>query len=527
MPTLADAVKAATLERIRRPGEIDAVVVGAGATGGLAAQLLTEAGLRVLLLDAGINRTGPSAWWRALKRRMRPAAFERDQRRRQPVQSQCYAWDSAPDAFVDDHECPYTVPPDRPFLWFRARQLGGRLAIPRHGRQYYRFSAAELSPGDGLSPPWPLNPGELDPWYSMVERQLRLKGCHEPQRALPDSEIAIRIDPSANERHLMDAISRRWPDAQPILGRYGVPSPTLDFAARTGRLLVRTGAVVRSIEVDGAGRFQAVRWVDTLSRSEVRVSAPLAFLCASALESTRVLMLSGAPGRSRGLGAGSGVLGHYLMDHIRVRFRGRGGALPEPDGPAERGRCIYLARFDARADRAVTGRGYGVQLHHAALDGAAELSGAAFGEMLPRQENQVTIDESRTDRWGIPVLRIDCAHDAVDRQRMSDAVEGLRDLVACLGGDADRIEFEYAVPGSANHECGTARMGTDPASSVVDGHNECWDARGLFLTDAACFPSQGFQNPTLTLLALTARACHHALSSSAGIESNSREGDAA
>jgi choline dehydrogenase-like flavoprotein len=172
-----------------------------------------------------------------------------------------------------------------------------------------------------------------------------------------------------------------------------------------------------------------------------------------------------------------------------------------------------MPRFDKReSSTANIGRSYGVQVHQFPGAGAqSHFFALSFGEMTPRRENRVTLDPKRSDAWGIPILHIDCAYNDVELACARDQTEALRELADLAQVELTRIHEVPAPPGSSYHECGTARMGTDPGNSVVDSNNECWDARGLYVTDAACFPSQGSQNPTLTILALTARACHHAL----------------
>ena len=230
-PALAAALRATSLGVARATNGHDAVVIGAGAAGGLAALLLTEAGLRVLVLDAG----SPPSPMRTLARRLVHGAGRRllgasapkvlDRllnspfsryviARRQPIQSLCYAWALAPWQFVDDIDCPYVTPPDRPFVWLRARQLGGRVVIPGHGRQYYRHGPNEFSPVDGLSPPWPLQAGELDPWYATVERRLGLAGSRDNLPWLPDSELSIVLEPTPDEAALQASVSARWPGAR-------------------------------------------------------------------------------------------------------------------------------------------------------------------------------------------------------------------------------------------------------------------------------------------------------------------------
>lgn len=531
-PALAGLVQATTLEALRKADSHDVIIVGAGAAGGFAAMLLAESGLRVLVLDASlapaplraplrrltgslVRRLSTPEGLSLLPARLVPrarSALRMLGRRRQPVQSHCYAWERAPDAFVDDLDCPYVTAPDRPFIWIRSRTLGGRVAVPGHGRQYYRLGSDDFAPTDGLSAPWPLQPAELDPWYGLVEHRLGLSGIHDNLPWLPDSELTNVLTPTPMEAMLRDRIVKRWPGARPILGRYAPPLEALEAAAQTGRLQCRQGAVVREIHVDNSGNVCGVSWIDHQTGAEQRCSATLVFLCASALESTRLLMLSRSRRSPQGLGADSGALGHYLMDHVCVGAEGV-ASRKSAEPPTEEGRCLYLPRFDARASAAPRpGRGYGVQVYQFPVGGAQSyFMAASFAEMLPRRENRVTLDTEQRDAWGIPVLRIDCTYSEAELTSAHAQTQALRELAELAEVELTEIDVAPRPPGSAFHECGTARMGTDSGNSVLDLNNQCWDARGLYVTDAACFPSQGYQNPTLTILALTARACQHAL----------------
>ena len=340
-----------------------------------------------------------------------------------------------------------------------------------------------------------------------------MSGARDGLAWLPDSEIANLLTPTEAEAELIARVKARWPGSYPVLGRYAPPADTLEGAARTGRLALRRGAIVRAVEVE-RGRATGVRWFDRASGSERSVAVPLVFLCASALESTRILMLSHDAASGHGVGAGSNALGRYLMDHVMLKADGIGGALPGPwPTRIEDGRCVYLPRFDARdSDTPRPGRGFGVQIYQASIGrDRSFFSAVAFSEMTPRAENQITLDPQQSDRWGIPALRIDFSFGEPELKRAYDQTTALRLLTEVAEVSPNYIDEFPSPPGSAVHECGTARMGMDPATSVLDPNNQCWDAAGLYVTDGASFPSQGSQNPTLTIMALTARACAHAL----------------
>ena len=324
--------------------------------------------------------------------------------------------------------------------------------------------------------------------------------------------MAHVLTPSPAETEAMARIRERWPGAEAILGRSAPPLPAMDAAAATGRLLCRQGAIVREVEVDAAGQVTGVRWHDREAGGGCSVRAPLVFLCASALESTRILLCSASAARPEGLGSQSNALGRYLMDHVLVCGEGAGGALPDEPEPHTPGRCLYLPRFDLRAGGEAGGRGHGVQIYRWSLGrGASYFNAVSFAEMTPRAENRVTLDPERRDAWGAPVLRIECRHSEAELALAKDQSAALAELGEILGVRWRALADTAAPPGAAIHECGTARMGDSPDSSVLDPNNQCWDAKGLYVTDAASFPSQGAQNPTLTILALTARACDHAV----------------
>jgi choline dehydrogenase-like flavoprotein len=508
-------------------GAFDAIVVGAGVAGGLAADLLSAGGLNVLLLDAGYRlpfwRTPIRSSLAALQRNLADprmlnvlpprivsagrAALRLTGRIRQPMQAQCFAWERAPDAFIDDREAPYATPPTQPFVWIRSHGLGGRMVVPGHGRQYYRLGREDFAPNDGLSPAWPLLENELDPWYALVERKLGLAGRCDGLPSPPDSEISRVLEPSSTERALGEAIRARWPGATPIVSRYAPPLASVAAAAQTGRLACRVGALAQRVLVDPSGRASGVAWHDRRTRRIEQARAPLVFLCASSLESTRILLNSRTHTEDV-LGAPE-ALGRGLMDHMMVKAEGIGPALDDA-AANEDGRCLYLPRFDRR-DGAAHTRGFGVQLYWTGAGARSYFTAVAFAEVVPRAENRVTLDPERKDAWGNPTLQITYAFNDAERALAREMSSALEELAALANAKLSRLDRTPAAPGLAVHECGTARMGADAATSVLDPNNQCWSARGLYVTDGACFPSQGAQNPTLTIMALTARACDHAL----------------
>jgi choline dehydrogenase-like flavoprotein len=512
--------------------KFDAIVVGAGAAGGLAALLLCEGGARVLVLDAGLPpslRRAPfqttlqflvKNWADLRLLKIVPPrlvykgreALKFAGRFRQPIQSKCYAWERLPEVFVDDIDCPYTTPEDKPFEWIRAWTIGGRLIVPGHGRQYYRLSREDLNPSDGLSPSWPIESNELDQWYAAVEKRVSLFGEMNGLNCVPDSELGTILQRLPSEKAVINSIKERWPGADAILGRYAPPLPSIDAADATGRLTRRSGAVCQKVELAKTGRVSGVVWYDRQTGREMRAESNCVFLCASSLETTRILLISAAASGPK-FGVSSGVLGHYLMDHILSKIESVGPASADDPVSVDDGRCVYLPRFDNRnGNSSRSSRGFGVQLYEAAATpGKSYHVAVAFSEMPPRVENRVSLSSSKNDAWGMPCLHIDCAHSDRDKEAMDKQLQALRQVAALLEMDPSQTRESLGPPGLAIHECGTARMGEDPRCSVLDPNNQCWDAKGLYVTDGACFPSQGSQHPTLTIMALTARACRHAL----------------
>ncbi|HLG15409.1 MAG TPA: GMC family oxidoreductase [Blastocatellia bacterium] len=549
----------------------DAIVVGSGATGGWAAKELTEKGMRVIVLEAG-RQLDPTkdfnehTWPYEVKYRGRldnQTIF----RARQPVQSKCYACNEyGHHFFVDDVDNPYTTATGKPFDWIRGRQVGGRTLT--WGRQTYRLSDYELKAAslDGFGDDWPISYRDLAPYYDKVESFIGVSGSYENIPNLPDGKFLPAMKLTCGERLLKRAIERRWKDRRLMIGRAAIltaplhgrakchfcghcdrgctthsyftsQGSTLPAAFKTRRLTLRTNAVASHVIVDtNTGRAKGVAFFDQLTKKSYEVFGKIVVLCASTIESTRLLLNSATRQHPSGLGNSSGVLGHYLMDH--AFGVGVGGVIPAvanyrynyDDGRAN---GIYIPKFRNVSDRHPKFiRGYGIQggaqrgmlptniklmpgfgtefkkLVREAKDPAPFWLGA-WGEMLPRKENRVTISKDVKDAWGIPAAHIECVHSDNEMAMMADALESLKEMAQAAGVEVTYANPFPAAPGLCIHETGTARMGNDPTTSILNKYNQSWDVKNLFVTDGACFVSQGCQNPTLTMMAVTARACDY------------------
>jgi choline dehydrogenase-like flavoprotein len=388
------------------------------------------------------------------------------------------------------------------------------MMVPGHGRQYYRLAGLTRSQPENDEIGWPIGLEDLSVWYGHVEDRLQLKGgAHEPAR-LETSRLSEVLEPTAAENAVMNKIRSRWPEARPVIGSYGAPVQWLDLADRTGNLRLHTGAVVRRILKNETGGAAGVEWIDAVTGQVRNAFAPVVFLCASAIETTRILLMSRSDPNGPAIGTNSSALGCYLMDHAvmsgngynRAGFRSKAGD-PAPDH-SEPGRCIYLP-----PDASIHGS-MGFQIHvHPRPDGSARVDIVSFAEMMPDPWNRVRLDPSKVDRYGMPVPVIRFQFSAAQQQMARRQADTIRQIAEDLELTDFQVNSELSPGGASIHECGTARMGADPETSVVDPNNECWDIKGLYVTDGACFPRQHVHNPTLTIMALTARAAAHAAAS--------------
>jgi choline dehydrogenase-like flavoprotein len=534
----------------------DAVVVGAGATGGVAAMVLAEAGLNVLVLEAGPELTARQALGseplNSLRRLAQLSSGTKWRQANHPG-----FWKHNPDLYVDERRNPYSTPADAPFLWTRGRQVGGRSLT--WGGITLRLSEWELRAGerDGRRPPWPIGSADLDPHYTHLERLLGVHGQADGLPQLPDGCFLPPLPFTPGEEHLRQAIgaelglplihSRGFPLHRPCPAdpwpRSSAQGVTLARAMATGRVRLRPHAVVSHLQMDGSGeRAEAVVLVDGRNGAQHRVRATLVVLCASTIESVRILLHSGEAQRRGGLIDPSGTLGHYLIDHISTSRFFSIPAVPPLREPVElsgAGSCFIPNTVNLTADEGLGFRGgYGLWVALQRFDpprflqrrpGEAVGFLIGHGEVLAEAANRVTLDSSRPDAWGLPTPHIVCRWGSNEREMVAHMHRRMEEVVAAAGGLIHPLEELYVLPlleplvkrgaavrseaapaGYYVHELGGARMAACPEQGVLNAWNQCWQAPNVLVTDGACWPSAGWQSPTLTAMAVTRRACEAA-----------------
>jgi choline dehydrogenase-like flavoprotein len=545
----------------------DAIVVGSGISGGWAAKELTEKGLRVLLLERGRNVehikdyvNATKAPWEYLHRGRRTYAMEQAY----PVLRRDYPLNEKNLAFwVNETDSPYTEV--KRFDWYRGYQVGGRSLT--WGRQSYRWSDFdfEANAKDGVAVDWPIRYQELAPWYDHVERHAGIAGARDGLVQLPDgqfqpamplncgeAQVAGRLESKFDGRRRVIA-GRTANATQALEGRapcqyrnacwlgcpygayFSTQSSTLPAAAKTGKLTLKPWSIVTEVLYDkDRKRATGVRVLDAVTDQWTDYAAKIIFLCASTLNSTWILMRSATDVWPGGLGSSSGELGHNLMDH---HFRcGANGRLPGLDDKYYYGRRptgIYIPRYrNLFGDKRPYLRGFGYQgaasrdgwwravqelgvgaafKDEATSPGPWIFGGTAFGEMLPQHANHVALDTTKRDKWGLPVLKIDCATGENERLMRKDMMFDMAETLEAAGVTQVETFDQGYFPGMGIHEMGTARMGRDPKTSVLNPHNQVWDAPNVFVSDGSCMASSACQNPSLTYMALTARAADHAV----------------
>jgi choline dehydrogenase-like flavoprotein len=545
----------------------DAIVVGSGISGGWAAKELTEKGLRVLLLERGRNVehikdyvNATKAPWQYLHRGGRTKAMEE----LYPVLKRDYPLNEKNLTFwVSDKDNPYTEV--KRFDWFRGYQVGGKSLM--WGRQSYRWSDFdfEANARDGTAIDWPIRYADLAPWYDHVERHAGIAGSHEGMPQLPDGQFQPAMPLNCGEelvagklRKLFDGRRRLIPGRTanatkqlpnrfpcqyrdacwlgcPYGGYFSTQSSTLPPAKATKRLTLKPYSIVTELLYDrNRKRATGVRVLDAITEKVTDYTAKVIFVCASTLNSAWLLMRSATDVWPGGLGSSSGELGHNLMDHhFRVGAEGKIDGLLDKYYYGRRPTGFYIPRYrnlfgDKREylrgfgyqggagregwSRAVKELGVGAAFKESmSQPGQWTIGGTAFGEMLPNHENKISLDETKKDKWGLPVLKIDCATGENERLMRKDMKADMAEMLEQSGVKKVAMFDNECFPGMGIHEMGTARMGRDPKTSVLNQWNQVWDAPNVFVTDGSGMVSSACQNPSLTYMALTARAADHAV----------------
>ncbi len=546
----------------------DAIVVGSGISGGWAAKELTEKGLKVLLLERGRNIEHVKDYVNANKESWEyPHRGRRTQQmiNDYPVLKRDYPLNETNlDYWVNEKESPYTE--IKRYDWFRGYQVGGRSLT--WGRQSYRWSDFdfEANAKDGIAVDWPVRYKEIAPWYDHVEKFAGISGNRDGLAQLPDGQFLPPMDMTCVEKDVAARLKEYYKGARAmIIGRsanltvahegrtncqfrnkcwlgcpfgayFSTQSSTLPAAMKTNNLTLRPWSIVTKVLYDkDKKRATGVEVLDAETNKTVTYTAKIIFLNASTFNSAWILMNSATDVWPDGLGSSSGELGHNIMDHhLGVGAGGRVEGYEDKYYFGRRANGIYIPRYqNLFGDKRDYLRGFGYQggasrqgwsRDIAELSIGGEFKDAltepgswmmgmgGFGEILPDHSNKIFLDKTKKDKWGLNVLAFDAElkeNELKMRKDMqADAIEmltnaGVKDV---KGHDAN------AIQGRGIHEMGSARMGADPKTSVVNKFNQVWDAPNVFVHDGSFMTSAACVNPSLTYMAFTARAVDHAVS---------------
>ena len=555
----------------------DAIVVGSGISGGWAAKELTEKGLKTLMVERGrpvehrkdYVGEGVKPWQMPFRGQVEKAIVDEQHY----VQKKCYAFNDATKHFFgNDKDYPYSTPKDKPFDWIRGNQLGGKSLLWH--RQSYRWSEHDFTANarDGHGVDWPIRYKDIEKWYDHVEIHAGISGSAENLEILPDSKFLPPFEMNAVEKEMKTRIEKKWKTRKLIMGRtahLSVPAPhhtaqgriqcqarnecqkgcsfgayfstqssTLPAALATNNLTIATNSVVHSVIYDPkTNRATGVRVIDAETLETREYFAKVIFLCASTLSTTQIMLNSKSESFPTGIANSSGVLGHYLMDHLYgAGASGRVEGFEEEYYSGRRPTGLVIPRFanyseskpnflrgylltgsamregwDSFSQRDGFGADYKNTIRNA---GSWVFNLGGSGEMLPRYENQVSLHPTLKDKWGMPQLHIECDLSENDWKMFDDIANTCAEILDAIGvkNVTKKIDAKKDWhPGLAIHEMGTARMGKDPKTSVLNGWNQAHDVPNLFVTDGSSMASCASQNPSLTFMALTARAADYAV----------------
>jgi choline dehydrogenase-like flavoprotein len=551
----------------------DAIVIGTGMSGGWAMKELTEKGLKVLALERGRNiehvkdyDTAMLNKWEIMHRGRVTQAFTEEN----PILVRSGVVDEfTTKMFVHDKEHLYVQ--DKPFDWIRGYQVGGRSLMWGRWTQRWGEADFEANAKEGIGIDWPIRYKDIAPWYSYVEKFAGIAGNKDGLAQVPDGEFLPPFDMTDFEKYIKQKIETNYPGRNLIISRtanltkpneihtslgrgqcqardlcsrgcpfgayFSTQSATLPAARKTGNLTLQTDTVVHSIIYDEAKqKATGVRVIDAHTKKMTEYFAKIIFLNAGSINSNLTLLNSTSNRFPNGLGNDSGVLGHYIMTHnYRVRASGTFDGMQDSYYSGRRPNGVYMPRFrnfgnDKQADfkrgyalacssnRQGWSRGNNMDEIGTALKEKLTEPGpwfffaTAMGEMLPYKDNLVWLDKNGKDEWGIPLLHADVRWHENEDLMAKDAVEQMREMFDKAGLKNIQSEDNHQAPGKDIHEMGGCRMGNDPKDSMLNKWNQLHAVKNVFVTDGACMTSSACQNPSLTYMAITARAADYAVS---------------
>ena len=549
----------------------DTIVVGAGMAGGWAAKEFTEQGFKTLLLERGPNvkhledypTTNMLPW--EFKHRGQLTANEIEEN---PIASSCYAFrEDAKHFFVKDKEHPYIQ--KKPFDWIRGYQVGGKSIM--WARQVQRWSPFDFEgpARDGFAVDWPIRYNDLADWYTYVEKFVGVSGNKDGLDSLPDGDFLKPWDSNVVEEYFSQQVKKYYKDRHVIYGRcahltesrpifveqgrglcvsrqicqrgcplggyFNVNSTLIPWALKTGNLTLKSNSVVHSILYDeDQKKAIGVRVIDSNSKTSQDCFAKVVFVSASTLNTNLILLNSKSERFPDGLGNDNGLLGKFIAFHnyratINAQFEGFPNYTTEGAKPTShyvpRFRNIYrqetdflrgyAAGFGAQPQRKTVRKGFGAELTNQLLNsketGVWNVNSHMMGETIPKSTNLVSLDPEKKDEWGIPLLNIDVDYDDNDEIMIQDFYEQFTEMYEKAGFVNISTNDNGRKPGNDIHEMGGVRMGKDPQTSLLNRWNQMHGCKNVFVTDGACMTSTSTQNPSLTFMALSARAANYAI----------------
>jgi len=560
------------MKKTQEDSTYDAIVIGSGMSGGWAAKELCEQGLKTLVVERGRpvkhKEDYPTAWYNPWDFKLR-GALPRELREANPIATRCYAFSEATKHFfVKDHEHPYIQ--EKPFDWIRGYQEGGKsLLWARQVQRWSRFDF-EAPLRDGYAVDWPIRYNDLAPWYAHVEKFIGVSGNRDGLETLPDSESLPAFEMNCVEQHLQQSIQHHYKDRHAVIGRCahltkpedihlqqgrgqcmsrtlcerGCPyggyfssnASTLPWAEKTGNLTIRTHSVVRSILYDSEkNKATGVRVVDANTKEEREYFAKVIFVNAATLNTNLILLNSTSPRFPNGLGNDNGLLGHYLAFHNyrgtltatidgfedEYYFGRRPCAVMMPsyrnvykqEMDFKRGYMVFFSATRQGWSRPESNSLLGAELkENLSTPGGWHVFMMMQGETIPKKENHVRLSKDQKDPFGIPQLITAVGYDENDELIVNDFLKSGAEMLEKAGCKNIRPSDSRQAPGLDIHEMGGVRMGKDPRTSLLNEWNQLHHCKNVYVTDGACMTSTGTQNPSLTFMAITARAANHAVS---------------